>query len=389
MFCLHKNEEENFIHILYKEAGQERLKVLTVMISVKTYTSNSKLKNFEDNYNENDLNFEKFLKKRMIKAPLYDYLFIIKLNKLVLTPIFEDFDIGYLLSIKTNIIDIINMVGQNIPKYKLLINESGSKINFRLDCSKCTIDLFSNYYKKSVEEGLDVKKNIYYKMRMVILLDNLIYEFTHNENIHTSCVSISKINLFLLRNLDHGANKLIFLNIKDDDFKSNYYLTRYGFTEVIYFDNLFCKLSKNNNLKKIEVEFVNEVIELTFCRDSIRCILQFLKFMQNILKDLLEKISSKDEEKIEQHFNYIKSEKLAENETMFNLNRKKNEDEINLEFRSIDDNQFDLSQKIEKKEGIKQEISSDFSKKFFCLFKFIKVFLYEGKDFVFEDVIKT
>ena len=76
--------------------------------------------------------------------------------------------------------------------------------------------------------------------------------------------------------------------------------------------------------------------------------------MQNILKDLLEKISSKDEEKIEQHFNYIKSEKLAENETMFNLNRKKNEDEINLEFRSIDDNQFDLSQKIEKKEGKKK-----------------------------------
>lgn len=371
--------------MIYKELRQERSHLLTITISVKTYPINCQINKNIFIQNENGFDFDNFIKKRMLRAPKNESRFTIKCNGLVLSPIFEDFDLGYLLLIKTNILDTLSKVGMNISKYKLIIKEKGSKFNLRVDCSKCTIDLFSNYNKKSTGQAIEVKKNIYYKMRMVILFENVVYDLFYDENVVKVSVSISKVNFFLLRNLDHGANKLLFLNIPENDFKGNFYLTRYGFTEVVYFDSVFFQLKKNSE-KTIEVEFVNEVIEVTFCRDSLRCIKQFLNSIEVILKDLYGYITSNNVEKNDHHLNHHKTEKLIEYETKFNLNRKKPEDEINLEFRTINDKQFDFSENIEKNYEKTQNVDVDFSKNFFFLFKFIKIFLYEGKDFVFEDV---
>jgi hypothetical protein len=384
VFCLNKNEEENFHHIIYKESRQENSHIFTATNSVITYPNNLKNVMF-DSMKEERLNFDRFIKNYSLKAPLSETNLEIKVDGIVFNPLYQDFDFSYFLLIKTNIIDPLKKIGKEEKKYSLTIEEKGSKNNIKVLSSRCIIDLFSDYHKNTIQ--IDSDKSLYKKMRMAILFDDLIFQKSTEENFENITVTANKINLYLLRNLDKGANKLIFHNIQEKDFKSNAFLSIYGFVEVLYFETLFMKYNKNMKEKSLDLEFVNEVVEVSFCKDSIKCFKKFVDSIITTVSKLTEFVSDKTKE-IKQNVKTGNQNKDENNElkNKFNLNMKENEDEFILENKSIDDHHFDVSHiQMENKDN-SHELDIEYQKKFFLLFNFVKIFLYDGKDFEFEDV---
>lgn len=308
------------------------------------------------------------------------------MDGLVFNPMYQDFDYAYLLLIKTNIIDPLRRIANDERKFCLMVEENASKNNVKLICSRCIIDLFSIYSKDTSQ--IDSNKVIYNQMRMAILLDDVVLQRTSEENFQNTTINANKINLFLLKNLDKGANKLIFQHIQEKDFKSKAFLSIYGFSEMLYFESLFIKFSKNIQEKSLELEFVNEVIEITFCRDSIKC---FRSFTDSIISQvtklremLLDKSSDIKKTTIIEKQNQDDSNEIK---NKFNLNFKENEAEVILENKIIDDHHFDVSHiQIDKKDS-KHELEIEYQIKSYLLFNYIKIFLYDGKDFVFDDVL--
>jgi len=385
VFCLHKNEEENFHHIVYKESRPENSHIFTATNFVITFPNNNKNVIY-DSVKEERINFDRFIKNYSLKAPLSETNLEIKVDGIVLNPLYQDFDFSYFLLIKTNIIDPLKNIGKVEKKYSLKIEEKGSKNNIKVLGSRCIIDLFSVYNKNTVQ--IDSDKCLYNQMRMAILFDDLIFQKSTEENFDNITVTANKINLYLLRNLDKGANNLIFHNFQEKDFKSNAFLSIYGFIEVLYFETLFVKYNKNTKEKSLDLEFVNEVVEISFCKDSIKCFKKFVDSIITNVSKLTELVSDKTKE-IKKTVK-VGIQNIDENNEMknkFNLNMKENEDEFILENRTIDDHHFDVSHiQIENKDN-SHELDIEYQKKFFLLFNFVKIFLYDGKDFVFEDVI--
>ena len=163
VFCLHADEEENFHHILYKENRQDKINMISLALTIKTKqtdmlnTSIISLLN-----NEGSFDFENFIKKSLFMAPQNDTKLYLKLNNIIATPMSDEFELNYLLSLKNEFLSTLYKVGKNIPKYNLIIHLKESKLDVTVDCTKLILDIFSNYKKKNISEELALKKNIYY-----------------------------------------------------------------------------------------------------------------------------------------------------------------------------------------------------------------------------------
>jgi hypothetical protein len=333
---------------------------------------------------------------------------------------------------------------------KKLFSNSFSKVDIKLKLfvSKLLIDLYSSFTKKLNSPDLKEKYIfINHRMRMIFVIQGIVFkekeESYQNDKSNHELLSIENINTLFLKNLDYRNSQINLINKVDNITKETSFFKRIGFVEIIYAKKLSINIAKEKQ-KNIKSEFIVDYFEFSFCKDSFKYLLRFIDkarkdfhFLSNFIvsgmddkESAITELEMIQERIISENINFpigntkdnVSYRKISissndsnkpQNEAR-NTNRIKNRDrdadywnsfEVNCDRRSYssnpklkkrNDEESHSDSKNSRKEAETINLGHDshevyIAENYNIFFKSNKfsLFLYDGKDFAFEDKYVT
>jgi hypothetical protein len=259
---------------------------------------------------------------------------------------------------------------------------------------------------------------------MITIIQGIVFEEKEEKckstKSNNELLSLESINTLFLKNLDFKDSQINLVNKVENITRENSFFKKIGFVEIIYAHKLSIIITKDKE-KNIKSEFIVDSIELGFCKDSFKYFIRFAEkakkdclFLYNfILSGLEDKESAMTEFEmiqeriVNEHINFplqpgqkdvtIRKISLGSYDStkpqMENIKSSfKRIDLTDTERKSLTKRQESENSYIKPEENIiieEEEVHIADNYNIFFKFNNLGVFLYDGRDFSFEDKYVT
>jgi hypothetical protein len=138
-------------------------------------------------------------------------------------------------------------------------------------------------------------------MRMITVIQGIVFEEKEEQikmtKSNNELLSVETINTLFLKNLDFVDSQINLINKVENITREHSFFKKIGFVEILYAQKLSIIITKDKE-KNIKSEFIVDNIELGFCKDSFKYFIRFAgkakKDCQFLLNFVLSGIEDKE-----------------------------------------------------------------------------------------------